>query len=191
MLAIMAFPGMARPLTALDQIPPHLDMVHDGTRREGENIQWSTGRKVLVDASQSSKASATALGGGVITSSSAAQVVSDGNGNVKVAGKAESVVDGVISSQTQASTQGYVSLHIKEDGSVEYIVNSASAASSQDSSTTMLLSPPHSSALVSGEASTSESGPDAKATHEASATGTLTASEGINTVLISQNKPQS
>ncbi len=145
------------------------------------------GRRMMQEALQSSTASATGQGG-IITSGSAAQVVSDGNGNVKVAGKATSVVEGAEASQTQASTTGYVSLNQKTDGSVEYVVNSASAASAQMGSH---ASPsPYSSAQVSGEASTSENGPDAKAAHDASATGTLSASEGIHTVIISQNKPQ-
>jgi len=151
---------------------------------------------MMQEALQSSTASATGQGG-IITSGSAAQVVSDGNGNVKVAGKATSVVEGAEASQTQASTTGYVSLNQKTDGSVEYLVNSASAASAQmmasPSPSASPVSPsvsPYSSAQVSGEGSTSENGPDAKAAHDASATGTLSASEGIHTVIISQNKPQ-
>ena len=62
---------------------------------------------MMQEALQSSTASATGQGG-IITSGSAAQVVSDGNGNVKVAGKATSVVEGAEASQTQASTTGYV-----------------------------------------------------------------------------------
>ena len=191
MLVIMSFPtiALARPLTALDldQIQTHHD-VSSAAQESLQNPLSSTmkRRRLLQDASQSSKASATAQGG-VITSSSASQVVSDGNGNIKVAGKAESVVNGAVSSQTQASTQGYVSLKTETDGSVEYIVNSASAAAAQDSSTPSV--PSQASASVTGESTVSDDIPDAKATHEASASGTLTASEGINTVIISQNKP--
>lgn len=194
-----------RPLThKLDQI--YIRSQDDSHSKAREHVRYETstlgfyktleipraikGRRMMQEALQSSTASATGQGG-IITSGSAAQVVSDGNGNVKVAGKATSVVEGAEASQTQASTTGYVSLNQKTDGSVEYVVNSASAASAQ-----MMASPspsivsPYSSAQVSGEGSTSENGPDAKAAHDASATGTLSASEGIHTVIISQNKPQ-
>lgn len=192
MFAIMSLPvSLGRPLSVLDKMHHLVDYPANQKNTAAHNPLRSSlkRRRLLAEAAQSSTSSASAQGG-VITSSSMAQVVSDGNGNMKAAGKADSVAEGGTSSQTQSSTQGYVSLKQETDGSVDYVVNSASAVSAQDSSTGPSKSPPKSEAHVSGESSTTlQGGPDATATHQASATGTLTSSEGINSVIVSQNKP--
>lgn len=186
---------LGRPMPAMEEIQPSKGDFASLKLQERLDHQITLTmkkRRSLSDAAQSSESSAISQGG-VASSSSSSQVVSDGKGNKKVVGKSEAVAEGGSSSKTQTSTLGYVSLKQDLDGSVEYVVNSASSASAQESSD---LEPqdateetPNAKAEVSGESIISENKPDATATHQASAAGTLTASEGINKVIISQNKP--
>jgi len=140
------------------------------------------------DAGQTSSASASAQGASTVFASSFAQVVSDGNGNQAVIGKAEASAQGGTSSQVTASTSGYASLEQNTDGSSPYVVNAASGVAAQQSKE----GNGNAEAQASGTSSVpATEKPNASATHKAEATGTLSASQGENTVIISQNKPMS
>lgn len=172
--------------------PLGLDRMQDGgieTIHEALFIPKRKKRALAgANAGQTSAASASAQGESTVTAVSFAQVVSDGNGNQAVIGKAEASAQGGISSQVTSSTSGYASLGQDTDESSSYVVNAASGVAAQQSQE----GSGNAEAQASGTSSVpATERPSASATHKAEATGTLSASQGENTVIISQNKPMS